>query len=104
MYFVAPQQTDGSPPSREPTLPASRPRYFRTLPRTSGRPTTSRGQRHSPLTRSHRRHFVSFHKETIEEAYESRQAWKAPQWQYDAWVSTYTAVAAGELAPVSDAA
>ncbi|MGL5249024.1 MAG: SDR family NAD(P)-dependent oxidoreductase, partial [Brooklawnia sp.] len=46
---------------------------------------------------------VSFHNETIEEAYESRLAWEAPQWQYDAWVSTYTAIAAGELIPVSDA-
>lgn len=46
---------------------------------------------------------VSFHNETIEEAYQSRLAWDAPQWQYDAWVSTYTAIAAGELIPVSDA-
>jgi NAD(P)H dehydrogenase (quinone) len=46
---------------------------------------------------------VTFHNETLEEAYESRLAWEAPQWQYDAWVSTYTAIAAGELVPVSDA-
>lgn len=46
---------------------------------------------------------VSFHNETIDEAYESRRAWDAPQWEYDAWVSTYTAIAAGELVPVSDA-
>jgi len=46
---------------------------------------------------------VSFHDETVEEAYESRKKWDAPQWQYDAWVSTYTAIAAGELAGVSDA-
>lgn len=46
---------------------------------------------------------VSFHNETIEEAYKSRLAWDAPQWQYDAWISTYTAIAAGELVPVSDA-
>lgn len=44
---------------------------------------------------------VSFHNETVEEAYESRRAWDAPQWQYNAWVSTYTAIAAGELVPVS---
>ena len=30
-------------------------------------------------------------------AYESRKKWPAPQWQYDAWVSTYTAIARGEL-------
>lgn len=45
---------------------------------------------------------VSYHNETIEEAYESRLAWEAPKWQYDAWVSTYTAIAAGELVPASD--
>lgn len=44
---------------------------------------------------------VTFHDETVEEAYESRKKWRAPQWQYDAWVSTYTAIAAGELAGVS---
>lgn len=44
---------------------------------------------------------VSFHDETIEEAYASRSVWPAPQWQYDAWVSTYTAIARGEVAEVS---
>lgn len=46
---------------------------------------------------------VSYHDETVEEAYASRRRWEAPQWQYDAWVSTYTAIAAGELAPVTSA-
>jgi len=45
---------------------------------------------------------VRFHDETVEEAYESRQRWPAPAWQYDAWVSTYTAIKAGEVAEVSD--
>ena len=45
---------------------------------------------------------VSFHDQTLEEAYESRLKWEAPQWQYDAWVSTYTAIAAGELVPSSN--
>ncbi|WP_028660132.1 NAD(P)H-binding protein [Nocardioides insulae] len=45
---------------------------------------------------------VRFHDETVEEAYESRRRWDAPQWQYDAWVTTYTAIAAGELAGVTD--
>lgn len=40
---------------------------------------------------------VSFHDETLEEAYASRAKWGAPDWQNDAWVSTYTAIAAGEL-------
>lgn len=45
---------------------------------------------------------VVFHDETVEEAYESRRRWEAPQWQYDAWVSTYTAIKAGELDAVSE--
>ncbi len=36
------------------------------------------------------------------EAYESRARYDAPNWQVDAWVSTYTAIAAGELAGVTD--
>lgn len=45
---------------------------------------------------------VTFHDETLEEAYTSRAPWGAPDWQVDAWVSTYTAIAAGELALVTD--
>jgi NAD(P)H dehydrogenase (quinone) len=41
--------------------------------------------------------------ETVEEAYASRASYGAPDWQVDAWVSTYTAIAAGEVATVSDA-
>lgn len=44
---------------------------------------------------------ASFHDETIEEAYASRLRWPAEQWQYDAWVSTYTAIRAGEQEGVS---
>ncbi|HET7430619.1 MAG TPA: SDR family oxidoreductase [Nocardioides sp.] len=44
---------------------------------------------------------VTFHDETIEEAYESRRPYGAPPWQVDAWVSTYTAVRAGEVAEVT---
>ena len=40
--------------------------------------------------------------ENIEEAYDSRKKWPAEAWQYDAWVSTYTAVAAGEQAGISN--
>lgn len=46
---------------------------------------------------------VTFHDETLPEAYESRKKWKAADWQYDAWVSTYAAIAAGELSAVSNA-
>lgn len=41
---------------------------------------------------------ISFHNETLDEAYASREPYGAPRWQVDAWVSTYTAIAAGELA------
>jgi len=46
---------------------------------------------------------VRFQDETLAEAYASRASYGAPNWQVDAWVSTYTAVAAGELATVSPA-
>jgi NAD(P)H dehydrogenase (quinone) len=45
---------------------------------------------------------VRFVNESIEEAYASRQQYNAPRWQLDAWVSTYTSIAAGEMAGVSD--
>lgn len=45
---------------------------------------------------------TGYHPETIEEAYASRAAYGAPQWQVDAWVSTYVAIARGELAAVTD--
>ena len=41
--------------------------------------------------------------ETIDEAYASRASYGAPGWEVDAWVSTYTAIAAGEVSAVSDA-
>lgn len=43
-----------------------------------------------------------YYEEAIEEAYASRGSYGAPDWQLDAWVSTYTAIAAGELAEVTD--
>ena len=46
---------------------------------------------------------VTFVNETLDEAYASRASYGAPGWQVDAWVSTYTAVAAGELSTVSPA-
>jgi NAD(P)H dehydrogenase (quinone) len=44
---------------------------------------------------------VRFENETLEQAYASRAGYGAPDWQVDAWVSTYTAAAAGELDTVS---
>ncbi len=44
---------------------------------------------------------VVFHDESVAEAYASRRRWGAPSWQNDARVSTYTAIASGELSTVS---
>ncbi|MGM9472021.1 SDR family oxidoreductase [Pseudarthrobacter sp. YS3] len=44
---------------------------------------------------------ITYHPETVEEAYRSRQSYGAPPWQVDAWVSTYTSIAAGEAAGLS---
>ena len=44
---------------------------------------------------------VSYHPETLDEAYASRARWNPEPWQADAWVSTYTAIAEGALAHVS---
>lgn len=46
---------------------------------------------------------VRFYDETIEEAYASRAAYGAPDWEVDAWVSTYTAIRSNVMAPVSNA-
>ena len=46
---------------------------------------------------------VTYQPETVEEAYASRASYGAPQWQLDAWVSTYTAIAVGQLDGVSEA-
>ncbi|PWD51029.1 NAD(P)-dependent oxidoreductase [Serinibacter arcticus] len=45
---------------------------------------------------------TTYLRESLEEAYASRASYGAPDWQVDAWVSTYTAIAAGELDVVTD--
>ena len=45
---------------------------------------------------------VTFENETVEEAYASRRPSGAADFEIDGWVSTYTAIAAGELDAVSD--
>lgn len=45
---------------------------------------------------------VRYERESVEQAYASRAGYDAPPWQLDAWVSTYTAIAAGEVAEVTD--
>jgi NAD(P)H dehydrogenase (quinone) len=44
---------------------------------------------------------VTYHPETLEEAYESRGSYGAPAWEVEGWVTTYTAIAAGEMDVVS---
>jgi NAD(P)H dehydrogenase (quinone) len=46
---------------------------------------------------------MSYEDEPLERARESRRALGAPEWQVEAWVSTYLQVARGELETVSDA-
>ncbi len=53
------------------------------------------------LLTAHRGTPVRYHEETVPEAYESRGSYGAPDWQLDAWVSTYTAIASGDVAAVS---
>ena len=45
---------------------------------------------------------VGYVDETLEQAHASRNGFGAPRWMVDGWVSTYTAIAAGELDVVSD--
>lgn len=46
---------------------------------------------------------VAFYDETIDEAYASRAQYGAPDWQVDAWVTTYTAIGSNIMATVSPA-
>jgi NAD(P)H dehydrogenase (quinone) len=45
---------------------------------------------------------LSFVNETVPEAYASRRQFSDEHWQLDAWVSTYTAIANGEVARITD--
>jgi uncharacterized protein YbjT (DUF2867 family) len=45
---------------------------------------------------------VSYEEETLEEARASRSGFGAPDWEVEGWVTTYAAVAAGELDVVSN--
>ncbi|WP_019854045.1 SDR family oxidoreductase [Actinopolyspora mortivallis] len=46
---------------------------------------------------------ITYRPESVAEAYRSRASHGVPEWQLDAWVSTYTAIANGELAETSRA-
>jgi NAD(P)H dehydrogenase (quinone) len=45
---------------------------------------------------------IRFHNETVEEAYASRAVYGAPDWEVAGWVTSYTAIAGGQLEQVSD--
>jgi NAD(P)H dehydrogenase (quinone) len=45
---------------------------------------------------------ISYHDETLEEARASRAAFGAPDWQVEAWISSYVAIANGEVERVSE--
>ncbi len=45
---------------------------------------------------------VTYERETIEQAWASRASYGAPDWEVEGWVSSYAAIAAGELAVVAD--
>ncbi|MFC0622723.1 SDR family oxidoreductase [Kribbella deserti] len=44
---------------------------------------------------------IKYHAETLDEAYRSRERYGAPSWEVAGWVTSYAAVASGELATVS---
>ncbi|WP_448073905.1 SDR family oxidoreductase [Georgenia yuyongxinii] len=46
---------------------------------------------------------VRYVEETLDQAFASRARYGAPAWEVEAWVSTYTAIAAGEMAGITDA-
>lgn len=45
---------------------------------------------------------VGYYAETIEEAWESRRKYGAPDWEVEGWVTSYAAIATGEMDVVSD--
>jgi uncharacterized protein YbjT (DUF2867 family) len=46
---------------------------------------------------------VTYHPETVDEAYASRAVYGAPDWEVDGWVTSYLAIANGEMDIVGDA-
>jgi uncharacterized protein YbjT (DUF2867 family) len=45
---------------------------------------------------------AEYRAETVEEAWASRRPSGHPDWEIEGWVTSYLAIAAGELAPVTD--
>jgi uncharacterized protein YbjT (DUF2867 family) len=46
---------------------------------------------------------VTYHKESLEEAYAARSSYGAPQFEVDGWVTSYACIGTGEMDVVSDA-
>jgi uncharacterized protein YbjT (DUF2867 family) len=46
---------------------------------------------------------VRYEPETLDEAYRSRESYGAPAWEVAGWVTSYAAIASGELSHVSTA-
>jgi NAD(P)H dehydrogenase (quinone) len=44
---------------------------------------------------------ITYREETLDEARASRSGYGAPEWLVEAWISTYTAIASGEVAKVT---
>ena len=99
--------TAGCPRWRSTTWPTSRPRCCATRAPTRGSTYDLTGPEAFTLAEAAERagaatgRELRYVEETLEEAYRSREVYGAPRWQVDAWVSTYTAIAAGEVAGVS---
>ncbi len=45
---------------------------------------------------------ITYQAETLEEAYASRASYGAPDWELEGWVTSYAAIAAGEMDVVSE--
>lgn len=45
---------------------------------------------------------ISYHDETIAEAWESRAHYGAPEFEVEGWITSYLAIARGEMGPASD--
>lgn len=45
---------------------------------------------------------IRYHPETMEEAWESRRSYGAPDWEVEGWITSYAAVGSGEMAVLSD--
>jgi uncharacterized protein YbjT (DUF2867 family) len=59
------------------------------------------GEMAAELSRAEGRE-IRYEHETVEEAWASRSGFGAPDWEVEGWITSYTAIAAGELDLVTD--